>query len=92
MFGPAPTAVGLRLIVCSLQQQHIFHGGAMDGYQDYGLWWAGVVILFAITFIIAMILRNKAAKTDSVNHTKADAELNSITPEPPNNKPNKQTQ
>ena len=56
----------------------------MDTFAN-GVWWAGGVLAFVIIFILAMLLRNHTAKTDSVNHSKSDTTRNSVSLGPKRN-------
>ena len=49
------------------------------------LWWAGALLLFIVIGIIAMLLRNRAAKTDSVLRSEKDTIANSVYLDPKKN-------
>jgi hypothetical protein len=47
-----------------------------------GLWWVGGFLVVALIFVVVMLMRNNAAKTDKVGHTKDDAIRNSVSIKP----------
>lgn len=53
----------------------------MDVFQR-DLWWAGALLIVIVISIIAMLLRNRAAKTDSVLHSEKDTIANSVSLHP----------
>lgn len=53
----------------------------MNVLQDYLLWIIGFIILTALCIVI-MLLRNRAAKTDSVGRSEADTVRSSVALDP----------
>lgn len=56
----------------------------MDIFQG-GLWWISIFLIVALIFIIAMLMRNSAAKKDSVGRNKDDVVRNSVSIKPKEN-------
>lgn len=56
----------------------------MSIYEDYIGWIAGLFI-FIILCVIVMLMRNRAAKTDSVGRTENDTIRNSVSLDPKKN-------
>jgi hypothetical protein len=52
---------------------------------DGELWWIGAFLIVVLLGLVIMVVRNKAAKTDSVNHTKEDTVRNSVSIKPKKN-------
>lgn len=49
----------------------------MSNFQDNG-WLVAVFFAFIVFWVVALILRNRAAKTDSVGRTEKDTVINSV--------------
>jgi len=56
----------------------------MSIYEDYLGWIVGFFILLTLC-ILAMLMRNRAAKTDSVGRTEIDTVRNSVSLDPKKN-------
>jgi hypothetical protein len=52
---------------------------------EENLWLVAVLFSFIIFCIVAMILRNRAAKIDSVSRSKKDTVINSVSIDPKEN-------
>lgn len=56
----------------------------MAFFQD-NLWWIGGFLIVTIFCIAVMLLRNRAAKTDTVLRTENDTVINSVSLKPKKN-------
>ena len=53
--------------------------------SQINMWWVAGLLIFIAIGIIAMLWRNRAAKTDTVLHTKKDANDSSVSLDPKKN-------